>query len=40
MTWTKNFKNFEADIRYKVQTLNTKLSHELQLQQLTYEFMD
>jgi PleD family two-component response regulator len=36
----KNFKNFEADIRYKVQTLNTKLSHELQMQQLTYEFMD
>lgn len=36
----KNFKNFEADIRFKVQTLNTKLSHELQMQQLTYEFID
>lgn len=35
----KNFKNFEADIRYKVQPLNTKLSHELQIQQLTYEFI-
>ncbi|MFZ5554431.1 MAG: hypothetical protein ACOZCO_15030 [Bacteroidota bacterium] len=35
---SKNFKNFEVDIRYKVQPLNTKLSHELQIQQLTKDF--
>lgn len=35
---SKNFKNFETDIRYNVVPINTKLSHELQIQQLTNEF--
>lgn len=37
---SKNFKNFEVDIRFKVLPLNTKLSHELQIQQLTKDFND
>lgn len=37
---SKNFKNFEVDIKYKVLPLNIKLSHELQLQQLTKDFAD
>lgn len=35
---SKNFKNFETDIRYRVTPINTRLSHELQIQQLTLEF--
>ena len=35
---SKNFKNFNTDIRYKVIPINTRLSHELQIQQLTQEF--
>lgn len=35
---SKNFKNFETVIQYKVVSINTKLSHELQIQQLTLEF--
>ena len=34
----KNFRNFEVDIKYKAVALNTRLSHELQIQQLTFEF--
>jgi hypothetical protein len=37
---SKNFKNFEVDIRFKVLPLNTKLSHELQIQQVTKEFTE
>ncbi|MBX7093931.1 MAG: hypothetical protein K1X56_04360 [Flavobacteriales bacterium] len=37
---SKNFKNFEVDIKYNVLPLNTKLSHELQIQQLTKDFGD
>lgn len=35
---SKNFKSFETDIRYKVTPINIKLSHELQIQQITFEF--
>jgi hypothetical protein len=35
---SKNFKNYETDIRYKVVPITTRLSHELQIQQLTNEF--
>lgn len=35
----KNFKNFDADIRYKVVPIDVHLSHDVQLQYLTREFM-
>ena len=35
---SKNFKNFETDIRFKVVPINTRLSYELQIQQITFEF--
>ncbi len=37
---SRNFKNFEVDIRFSVQQLNLRLSHELQIQQLTKDFGD
>jgi hypothetical protein len=36
----QNFKNFDVDIRFSVLPLNTKLSHELQIQQVTKDFVD
>jgi hypothetical protein len=36
----RNFKNFEVDIRHSVLNLNTRLSHELQIQQLLKDFGD
>ncbi len=36
----RNFKNFDVDIRFAIQPLNIRLSHELQIQQLTKEFGD